>query len=117
MATLGAVQHIPLWWNTTGYAIDVPAGMLINLCAMDGLRSRANPKPLVPAALRRCLEQLAKTIYNMVQISRPVVVHMPRIGAGLAGGSWPEVEAMLNQTLCANQIPIIVYDLPGEDHE
>lgn len=38
-------------------------------------------------------------------------VHMPRIGCGLAGGEWPVVEAIIERTLVAAGIPVVVYDL------
>jgi hypothetical protein len=40
-------------------------------------------------------------------------VHMPRIGCGLAGGVWSEVEPLILGTLCAAGIPTVVYDLPA----
>jgi hypothetical protein len=39
-------------------------------------------------------------------------VHMPRIGCGLAGGSWDVVGPMVEQTLCQAGIDVTVYDLP-----
>jgi len=38
---------------------------------------------------------------------------MPRIGAGLAGGDWDTIEAIITEELCAHDIPVTVYDLPG----
>jgi O-acetyl-ADP-ribose deacetylase (regulator of RNase III) len=35
---------------------------------------------------------------------------MPRIGAGLAGGDWTRIEAVINETLGA--VEVTVYDLP-----
>ena len=37
--------------------------------------------------------------------------HMPRIGCGLAGGDWAEIEPMITETLCAAGIEVVVYDL------
>lgn len=37
-------------------------------------------------------------------------VHMPRIGAGLAGGKWPLIEPLIIQTLCERDINVWVYD-------
>lgn len=41
-------------------------------------------------------------------------IHMPRIGTGHAGGSWPIVEEIVRATLCAMGLQVIVYDLPGQ---
>ncbi len=59
--------------------------------------------PLRYEALRRCLETVAL-------LGMPV--HMPRIGCGLAGGTWAEVEPIIQETLCAAGVPVTVYDLP-----
>lgn len=39
-------------------------------------------------------------------------VHMPRIGCGLAGGSWGIVGRLIEETLCGADIHVTVYDLP-----
>ena len=36
---------------------------------------------------------------------------MPRIGCGLAGGSWDKIEAIIEQTLLKNNIEVFVCDL------
>ncbi len=40
-------------------------------------------------------------------------VHMPRIGAGQAGGRWEIVEQLIMDTLCRAGVHVYVYDLPG----
>lgn len=37
-------------------------------------------------------------------------VHMPRIGCGLAGGKWENIEPLINRTLIKNDIKTVVYD-------
>jgi O-acetyl-ADP-ribose deacetylase (regulator of RNase III) len=37
-------------------------------------------------------------------------VHMPRIGCGLAGGTWDKIEPLINETLTAKNIGVTVYD-------
>lgn len=37
-------------------------------------------------------------------------VHMPRIGCGLAGGQWTEIEEIVNGNLIAHEIETTVYD-------
>jgi O-acetyl-ADP-ribose deacetylase (regulator of RNase III) len=39
-------------------------------------------------------------------------IHMPRMGAGLAGGKWSIIEAIINETLVASGFDVTVYDLP-----
>ena len=38
-------------------------------------------------------------------------IHMPRIGCGLAGGNWIEIEKIINDTLIKENINVWVYDL------
>lgn len=37
-------------------------------------------------------------------------VHMPRIGCGLAGGTWDKMEPIINNELVKNGIAVTVYD-------
>jgi hypothetical protein len=37
-------------------------------------------------------------------------VHLPRIGCGLAGGTWKRVEPLIDARLCARDVPVTVYD-------
>jgi len=37
-------------------------------------------------------------------------VHMPRIGCGLAGGKWEQIEPLIVKTLSENEINVTVYD-------
>jgi hypothetical protein len=36
---------------------------------------------------------------------------MPRIGCGLAGGQWSEIEPIIERTLLAAGVEVYVYDL------
>lgn len=45
------------------------------------------------------------------QYDRPMTIHMPRLGCGLAGGDWSEIEKLIERCLCANGIHVKVYDL------
>ena len=37
-------------------------------------------------------------------------VHMPRIGCGLAGGTWDKMEPIINNELVKNGVAVTVYD-------
>lgn len=39
--------------------------------------------------------------------------HMPRIGAGVAGGDWAIIEPIIRQELAVHGVPVTVYDLPS----
>jgi O-acetyl-ADP-ribose deacetylase (regulator of RNase III) len=46
---------------------------------------------------------------------RQAAVHMPRIGAGMAGGDWQVIAELVAAALVAHDVEAIVYSLPGED--
>jgi len=58
-------------------------------------------------ALEKCLEKVAAAC-----IGNGFTVHCPRIGCGLAGGKWEEVEKILDRTLTTMNVEVTVYDLP-----
>jgi O-acetyl-ADP-ribose deacetylase (regulator of RNase III) len=39
-------------------------------------------------------------------------IHMPRIGCGLAGGTWDRIEPLIHSALTSQGIPVTVYDFP-----
>lgn len=43
-------------------------------------------------------------------INKSATVHMPRIGCGLAGGTWERIEPLICKTLIENEIETYVYD-------
>lgn len=74
-----------------------------NMVAMRGLRSVRNPVPLDLDALDQCLRHLAQSTKGPVA--------MNRIGCGLAGGTWDQVEPLIEANLGAHDVH--VYDLDG----
>lgn len=76
---------------------------VVNMVAQHGLRSATNPRPLDLDALHACLSSLA---YGLTDEQ----VVMPRIGCGLAGGTWDEVEPIIAEVLVGADVH--VYDLP-----
>lgn len=44
-------------------------------------------------------------------------VHMPRIGCGLAGGSWGKVEPIIQEELCDKGVQVFVYDLQAKGQQ
>jgi Zn-dependent peptidase ImmA (M78 family) len=60
------------------------------------------------SALQSCLERLVQ-----VALEEGATVHMPRIGAGQAGGTWGLIGQLVDELLCARGVRVTVYDLPG----
>jgi O-acetyl-ADP-ribose deacetylase (regulator of RNase III) len=59
-------------------------------------------------ALRDCLQQLREAA-----IQRSASIHMPKIGAGEAGGAWSLISNLITEELCTRGIRVTVYELPG----
>ena len=75
-----------------------------NMVGQHGMKTGSNGPPIRYDAVERCLARLAGLLPSGGS------VHMPRIGTGLAGGSWDRIEPLLVRTLCARDIPVTVYD-------
>ena len=65
------------------------------------------PPPIRYEAIRNALQPVCEvaTNYN-------ASVHMPRMGAGLAGGNWELIAEIVEAELCGKGVPVTVYDLP-----
>lgn len=94
---LGEIQIIPV---DTGLFV-------VNMVAQKGVTpDKEGTPPIRYDALKKCLEEVA--FYAQKEKAS---IHMPRIGCGLAGGSWEEIEPIIKRTLEEKEIPVYVYDL------
>lgn len=66
----------------------------------------ADEPPIRYAAVEECLDMV-----NIIAGGLKATIHMPRIGCGLAGGRWEEIEAILQKCI-DDDVQIYVYDLP-----
>jgi O-acetyl-ADP-ribose deacetylase (regulator of RNase III) len=70
-----------------------------------------SPKPRIRyTALRDCLQQVAVEAKHL-----RATVHMPRIGAGQAGGRWEVIAELIDTELVRQGVAVTVYSLPNED--
>lgn len=96
--SLGRVQLI---WVSETVAVA-------NMIAQRGIRSTPEALPAIRYdALHLCLETLGHHA-----VLTGASVHIPRIGCGLAGGTWEQVEPIVRATLAARGVPTFVYTLP-----
>ncbi len=92
---LGAIQVVPV----------EPYIWVANMVAQRGMKTGSNGPPIRYEAVRACLKKLASEAKGL-----GASVHMPRIGCGLAGGRWEEVEPIILDELIAQGIEVTVYD-------
>lgn len=82
-----------------------------NMCAQKDYRPLKQGQQLlnIPnlnySSLYECLLRLRA---ECDRIGTPSI-HMPRIGAGLAGGSWPKIVGIVNQVFEQTSISVTVY--------
>ena len=94
--SLGAVQFV-----------DVAPGIAVaNMIGQHGIRRQNGAAPIRYDAVRECLSKVR--VYASEHAGS---VHMPRIGCGLAGGTWDEIEPLIAESLSAHDVPVYVYDL------
>jgi hypothetical protein len=97
----GKVQLVP--YNET----QAEGVYVANMIAQHGFTEPGKPA-IRYLWLATCLNKLSVIATNM----RPhASVHMPRIGCGLAGGKWGDVELLVRKFLVGHGIDVTVYDL------
>ncbi|MCS3867495.1 O-acetyl-ADP-ribose deacetylase (regulator of RNase III) [Chryseobacterium ginsenosidimutans] len=79
------------------------------ICNMIGQhKTISNSKGIPPIryeAVESCLEKV-----SIEALKINASIHMPRIGCGLAGGKWGEVESIITKTLLKDDVEVNVYD-------
>jgi O-acetyl-ADP-ribose deacetylase (regulator of RNase III) len=78
---------------------------VINMIGQQGMKTGSNGVPIRYNAVEQCLE---KVVEKAMELNASV--HMPRIGCGLAGGTWNKIEPIIEKTLLTNDIDTYVYD-------
>lgn len=81
-----------------------PMIWVANLVGQHGTISETNPHPVKYDAI---YEGLCIVASNAAETGASI--HMPRMGSGLAGGSWTVIEALVSE-ICGD-LPVTVYDL------
>jgi len=102
-----------IWSHTSTFRLGAvqwvraePDVWVANMVAQSGYRTASNPIPLRYEALEQCLTTVADHAVHLA-----AGVHMPRIGCGLAGGTWDAIVPILDGQLTARGVTTTVYDL------
>jgi O-acetyl-ADP-ribose deacetylase (regulator of RNase III) len=93
--TLGEVQFVEVEPNLA----------VANMIAQAGIYKKNGIPPIRYEALQTTLSKVA----DFCQTSN-YSAHMPRIGAGLAGGDWAVIEGIIKDTLVDEGVEVTVYD-------
>ncbi|MFF7750968.1 macro domain-containing protein [Streptomyces sp. NPDC007971] len=92
---LGAVQLVK---------VD-PYVWVANMVGQRGIRRGSKGVPVRYEAIDAALGRLAGQVIEL-----GASVHMPRIGCGLAGGTWSRIEPLITERLVERGIAVTVYD-------
>ncbi|MCU7617508.1 macro domain-containing protein [Chryseobacterium sp. PBS4-4] len=79
------------------------------ICNMIGQhKTISNSKGIAPIRYEAVEKCIGKLVDEALKLNASV--HMPRIGCGLAGGKWEEIEPIIERTLLKNNVEVYVYD-------
>jgi len=92
----------PYVLGNVGFIQVEPKIIVANMIAQDGI-GMARGVPLKYNHLGKCLE----AVYNMAKNTNSTV-HMPRIGTGLAGGSWSIISQIISSRM--EDVPVFIYN-------
>jgi O-acetyl-ADP-ribose deacetylase (regulator of RNase III) len=78
---------------------------VVNMIGQHGIKAGSQGPPIRYGAVEQCLTAVAEHALEL-----GATVHMPRIGCGLAGGTWDKIEPIITRTLCERGVAVTVYD-------
>ena len=105
--TVSSPDHLRLGQLHIVEASVDPPIRIASMLAQRGYGSGSPPR-IVYAALADALNEVGKSA-----VAIGAEVHLPRIGAGQAGGRWDLIEAEIDEALIRRQIPVVIYTLPS----
>lgn len=82
-----------------------PLISVINMIGQHNIRRTKESVPIRYSAVEECLEKV-----SVLALDIDASIHMPRIGCGLAGGTWELIEPIIERTLVDKLIEVTVYD-------
>lgn len=100
---LGNVQFVPVEHKLNPETRVETRTIVANMLAQNGYTTDA-----VPAIRYDALHQCLKLVVELA-LTLDASIHMPRIGCGLAGGKWDDIEPIINDVMSG--VEVYVYDL------
>jgi len=76
-----------------------------NMIGQKGVKRQDKRVPIRYEAVVECLKT---TVRHAEELNASI--HMPRIGCGLAGGRWEEIEPLILEALDGTKVQVFVYD-------
>ncbi len=82
-----------------------PDTWVANMIGQHGMRAGSSGPPIRYPAVEQCLSRVGDEALRL-----GASVHMPRIGCGLAGGTWDRIEPLVVRALSERDVAVTVYD-------
>jgi O-acetyl-ADP-ribose deacetylase (regulator of RNase III) len=101
-------ESLPFALGQVQFVEVEPRLWVANLLGQHDIARRSGVPPVRYDAIREGLRRV--TTFARAE---GATVHMPRIGAGLAGGRWEEIAPIIQDELSNHGIAVTVYDLPS----
>lgn len=79
---------------------------IANIIGQRDIRRGKAGAPIRYEAVDKCLEKVSEKAMEL-----NATIHMPRIGCGLAGGKWEEIEKLIDKNISSKGIDVYVYDI------
>jgi O-acetyl-ADP-ribose deacetylase (regulator of RNase III) len=103
-------ENAPKELGSVSYWHNPDAGLCVcNIIGQHGVRSSYNPKTIDYDAIRRGCKRVFFS--NTVKFGKEWEIHMPLMGAGLAGGDWDKIAAIVDDEIASKGIDVFVYRL------
>jgi len=86
--------------------------IVCNMVGQTGVVGAGNPKPIKYKALIQAMDAVARTAEALDKrgvFQTNVQIHAPKFGSGLAQGSWPVIEELIQELW--NKWPVTIYSL------
>ena len=91
--------------------VEVEDGLLVaNMIGQHDIYPKNGVPPIRYDSLQTCLSMVCRKAKEIGGS-----IHMPKIGAGLAGGDWNVIARIIEQELCSKGISVTVYTLPSSE--
>lgn len=106
-------------WVATGHGFRLGAVQFVgvdqetevaNIIGQHGITRKNDPPNKPPPVRYEAIQEGLRAVAERA-LERGATVHMPRIGAGLAGGKWEVIASIIEDELCARDVEVFVYDL------
>jgi O-acetyl-ADP-ribose deacetylase (regulator of RNase III) len=99
----------PFELGAAQFVVVEPELWVANVIGQHGITKKNGVPPARYEAIQAGLERVAAFARK-----KRATVHVPRIGCGLAGGTWDRVVPLIEQTLIAAGVEVTVYDLAAK---